>query len=58
MRKLLVFKHDNVLGNCPSHILFDKVKIEEISAPPRCFDDYSITIDTELPDGVEMIEKI
>ena len=58
MRKLLVFKHDNVLGNCPSHLLFDKVKVEEVSAPPRCFGDYSISIDTDLPAGVELIEKI
>ena len=25
MRKLYVFKHDNILGNCPSHILFEKI---------------------------------
>ncbi|MEE1263461.1 type I-C CRISPR-associated protein Cas7/Csd2 [Ruminococcus sp.] len=58
MRKLIVFKHDNVLGNCPSHILFDKIKVKEVSAPPRCFSDYSITIDADLPSGVELIEKI
>lgn len=58
MRKLIIFKHDNVLGNCPSHILFDKIKVEEKEAPPRCFTDYSITVDDDLPDGVELIEKI
>lgn len=58
MRKLIVFKHDNILGNCPSHILFDKVKVEEIACPPRKFDDYKITVDAEMPDGVELIEKI
>ena len=58
MRKLIVFKHDNILGNCPSHILFDKVKVEEIACPPRKFDDYKITVDSEMPDGVELIEKI
>ena len=58
MRKLIIFKHDNVLGNCPSHILFDKIKVEETAAPPRCFGDYSITVDVDLPDGVELIEKI
>jgi len=27
MRKLYVFKHESALGNAPSHILFDKIKI-------------------------------
>ena len=58
MRKLIVFKHDNILGNCPSHILFDKVRVEEIAYPPRKFDDYKITVDAEMPNGVELIEKI
>lgn len=58
MRKLIVFKHDNVLGNCPSNVLFDKIKVEEVSAPPRSIDDYSITIDRNMPEGVELLEKI
>ena len=58
MRKLIVFKHDNVLGNCPSNVLFDKIKVEEVSAPPRSIDNYSITIDRNMPEGVELIEKI
>lgn len=58
MRKLIVFKHDNILGNCPSHILFDKVKVEETAYPPRKFDDYKITVDADMPNGVELIEKI
>ena len=58
MRKLIVFRHDNILGNCPSHVLFDKVKVEEIACPPRKFGDYQITVDAEMPNGVELIEKI
>lgn len=60
MRKLYVFKHDNVIGNCPSHILFDKIKVTEkdIFKPARSFDDYSITIDSEMPEGVTLISKI
>ena len=27
-RKLIVFKHDSDLGNAPSHLLFDRVKVE------------------------------
>ncbi len=58
MRKLIVFKHENILGNCPSHLLFDKVKVEEIAYPPRKYSDYKITVDTDIPNGVELIEKI
>lgn len=59
MRKLYVFKHDNVLGNCPSHILFDKIKIEKKSKePPRAFGDYEIRLDSEMPEGVELKEMI
>jgi len=59
MRKLYVFKHDSVLGNCPSHILFDKVSVEETDIiPPRAFSDYKISVDNELPNGVLLIEKL
>lgn len=58
MRKLIVFKHSNVLGNCPSHILFDKVEIEEKTDVPRSYKDYEIRIDRNLPAGVELIEKL
>ena len=58
MRKLYVFKHNNVLGNCPSHVLFDKISVEEVSAPPRKFSDYKIEVDEKMPEGVEFISKI
>lgn len=58
MRKLYIFKHENVLGNCPSHILFDKIDVKEISAPPRKFSDYTISVDRNMPDGVKLIEKL
>lgn len=58
MRKLYIFKHENVLGNCPSHILFDKIIVDEASAPPRKFSDYKITVDENMPEGVELISKL
>lgn len=60
MRRLYVFKHDNVIGNCPSHILFDKIKVaeKEPNKPVRCFDDYTITVDSDMPEGVTFISKI
>lgn len=60
MRRLYVFKHDSILGNCPSHILFDKISVcqKDCTKPPRQFSDYEITVDAEIPDGVALISKI
>lgn len=59
MRKLYLFKHDNVLGACPSQTLFDKIQVKEkIQEAPRNFSDYEITIDKNMPAGVELIEKL
>lgn len=60
MRKLYIFKHENVLGNCPSHILFDKIVVKEKNKdiPPRKFSDYEIIVDDSLPQGVERIDKL
>ncbi len=60
LRKLFVFKHENVLGNAPSHVLFDKISVKrkEDVITPRCFSDYIITVDSDMPNGVELIEKI
>ena len=59
MRKLYVFKHNNILGNCPSHILFDKISVQEKeNVIPRAFTDYNITVDISMPAGVELLEKI
>lgn len=60
LRKLYIFKHDSVLGNAPAHILFDKIKIEKKAEcnPPRKFEDYDITVDKDMPSGVEFIERI
>lgn len=44
-QKLIVFKHDSVLGNAPANKLFDLVKIEKVcSGAPRSFKDYKIEI--------------
>lgn len=59
MRKLYIFKHENILGNCPSHILFDKISIiHKNENPPREFNDYEISVDNEMPQGVELISMI
>ena len=60
MRKLIVFKHESPLGNAPAQTLFDKIsiKLKEDTAVPRAFSDYEISIDRDMPAGVEMIEKL
>lgn len=59
MRKLYVFKHDNILGNCPSHILFEKISVKEKeNILPRAFGDYVIKVDETMPAGVELLQKI
>lgn len=59
MRKLYVFKHDNVLGECPAQVLFDKIAVKQLSEiPPRSFKDYEISVDKDLPAGVELLEML
>lgn len=59
-RKLIVFKHNSEFGCCQSHVLFDKVKVERLShdMPSRSFADYKVTISDDMPNGVELIEKL
>lgn len=59
-QKLIIFKHDSVLGNAPANKLFDRVKVEKNCAgAPRSFADYTVTIDKDgLPNGVTIEELI
>lgn len=58
-QKLIVFKHDSILGNAPANKLFDLVKVQKKCAgAPRKYEDYEVTIDeVSLPSGVS-IEKM
>lgn len=60
-RKLIVFKHNSMLGNASARALFDliQVKSKNEGAPARAFSDYDVIIDRDkLPTGVELIEMI
>lgn len=59
-QKLVVFKHDSVLGNAPANKLFDLVKVKKVcDGAPRKFEDYKVIIDEEkLPAGVTIEELI
>ena len=59
-QKLIVFKHDSMLGNAPANKLFDLVRVEKkCEGAPRLFSDYSVTIAKDaLPSGVTIEEMI
>lgn len=59
-QKLILFRHDSVLGNAPANKLFDLVKVERTTNNvPRSFSDYQVTIDkAKLPAGVSVEEVI
>lgn len=73
-RRLIVFSHENPLGNAPAHALFDRVRIGRAvdgqfralddrglgNLPPaRKFADYFVSIDREgLPQGIEIHEMV
>ena len=54
VRDLIVFRHDSELGNAPSYRLFEGVKIERRPdvLVPRKYDDYIVSVDESLPQGV------
>ena len=60
-RKLVVFKHNDALGNIPAHVLFDRVKVERINGekdtPASSFSDYKISIDKTDLKNVTIDEK-
>lgn len=58
-RGLYVFAHDSQYGNAPSSTLFDKVDInKKVSHAPRKYNDYEVTIDEEMPEGVELYKVV
>ena len=58
VRKFIVFKHENKKGNARSGLLFDKIKVTEKKASPRQFADYEVTVERDMPEGVELIEYV
>ncbi len=59
VRKLVIFRHPNELGACPSHQLLDRVRVtprEGVEAP-RSFDDFVLEVDREgMLTGIEVLE--
>lgn len=59
-RKLIVFKHSDVLGNQPAHKLFERVKVQRVhgdkGSPAHSFEDYQIQIEMDGLNDVTVIE--
>lgn len=57
VRKLIIFKHDSELGCAPAYKLFQAVKVkrrEDVSIA-RDYDDYTVEVDGNLPEGISCI---
>jgi len=64
VRKLVVFKHKDALGNMPSHKLFERVAVDRVKGekdtPASGFDNYKIKVNQEGLEekGVTVLEKV
>lgn len=62
-RNLIVFQHENPMGNAPAHKLFSLVSVErtngEADTPARSYADYKVVLDkSAIPDGVTVQELL
>lgn len=58
---LIVFEHQDALGNAPAHLLQNRVKVLRggNDTPPRNFDDYAVDVDdNDLPEGITIHRKL
>lgn len=59
-RGLYVFSHDNALGNAPAHKLFARLETQLKSGvpAPRRYEDYTVLLDREMPDGITLTSLV
>jgi len=61
-RKLIVFKHDSILGSQPAHKLFERVTVDRVNgesgSPAAAFSDYRINVDRETLQGITIEELL
>jgi CRISPR-associated protein Csd2 len=60
-QKLVVFKHQSMLGNAPAHKLFERVTVQRKDGVEvaRAITDYDVAVDRSgLPTGVEVLELL
>lgn len=61
-RKLIIFKHNSILGSQPAHKLFERVTVERVQgesgSPAAVFSDYRINVDREALQGITIEELL
>ena len=60
-QRLIVFRHDNALGNAPAQALFKRISVARTPGvkQPRRFEDYTVEINRDaLPAGIEIRELL
>ena len=60
-RRLVVFSHDNPLGNAPAHKLFSRLKVARRAGVEvtRTYEDYDVDLmSDDLPQGVHLHDLI
>jgi CRISPR-associated protein Csd2 len=60
-RRLVVFEHESMLGNAPSHRLFERVaaRLRDPARPPREYGAYDVSVALdELPAGITVHDRI
>ncbi len=61
-RKLIIFKHDSILGSQPAHKLFERVTVERVQgesgSPAAAFSDYRINVEREALQGITIEELL
>ena len=58
-QRLIVFRHDSMLGNAPANKLFDLVKIKKLcEGAPRSFADYEVAIADKHFEGVNAPQEL
>lgn len=61
LQQVIVFAHDNALGNAPAGKLFDRLSVRRLAAekPARAYADYEVHLNREgLPSGVNVYELL
>jgi CRISPR-associated protein Csd2 len=60
LRELIIFKHENPLGNAPAHKLFSRITVKRKAGvtAARSYADYDVNInESDLPAGVTLVRK-
>jgi CRISPR/Cas system type I-B associated protein Csh2 (Cas7 group RAMP superfamily) len=58
VRGIYRFSHQSPYGNAPAHELFDHIRIQAAEGVvlPQAFSDYVVSVDRNMPEGVELSE--